>query len=81
MNTNNNDFNDRGGWDIISPLQPLPSVQEDTCDIDVRFNITAEEFYRNYLLPGRPLLLRGFDKELKLKWLRTIGLINANGTS
>ena len=71
-NTNNNDFNDRGGWDIISPLQPLPSVQEDTCDIDVRFNITAEEFYRNYLLPGRPLLLRGFAKNwtLRKQWTR-----------
>ena len=36
------------------------------CDVDVRTNITAEEFYTHYLLPGRPLLLRGFAKDWRI---------------
>ena len=33
-------------------------VQE--CNIDVVTSITAERFVREYLVPGRPVLLRGY---------------------
>ena len=63
---------DKGGWDAVVPLRPLPPVREDVCDFDVRENITAEEFYQDYLLPGRPLILRGFAKHWRLRreWTR-----------
>jgi hypothetical protein len=38
----------------------------DRCDIDERFNITGEQFYKDYWLPGKPVILRGEAKD----WVR-----------
>ena len=55
-----------GGWDVILPVSTLPNIQHDICQVDVRTNITAKEFYNEYLLPGRPLLLRGYAKKWRI---------------
>ena len=42
-----------GGWDV----EPPPTEEErKTCQIDQRTDLTEEEFYRDYFLPGRPVL-------------------------
>jgi hypothetical protein len=53
-----------GGW--------LPDTEEAAdisprCDIDERTNITAEEFYLHYQLPGKPVILRGAAKDWAIR--------------
>lgn len=45
-----------GGWDV----EPPPTeAQRAGCQIDQRTALSEEEWYREYYLPGRPVLLRG----------------------
>jgi hypothetical protein len=47
-----------GGWS--EEVEEGMVLQDGRCDVDERFgNITAEQFYREYFLPGKPVMLRG----------------------
>ena len=48
----------------ISPTSPphlphTPQAERASCEIDQRTELGEEEFYRDYYLPARPVLLRG----------------------
>ena len=58
------------GWDVHEPAS-LKEVSDPSCSIDVRpSNITYEELLRDYLLLGRPVLLRGFRWPALKTWRR-----------
>lgn len=46
-----------GGWDVPPP--PSEAARRRECDIDQRVGLSAEEWYRDYYLAGRPVLVRG----------------------
>ena len=44
-----------GGWDV----EPPPTeAQRAECQIDQRVGLSADDFFKEYFLPGRPVLLR-----------------------
>ena len=55
---------ERQGW---TSKTDYPHEYDNTCDIDVVNELSREEFYREYLLPGRPVLIRdqAADDELQ----------------
>ena len=43
-------------------MEPPPTeAQRASCDIDQRTDLSEADFYRDYYLPGRPVLLRGIE--------------------
>ena len=54
---------DTGGWSA--------TVEEDQvtnrCDVDELTTITPDDFYKKYVMAGRPLVLRGFAEDWKLR--------------
>ena len=52
-----------GGWsDAVQEDQVI-----DHCDIDELTTITPDDFFSKYVLPGRPLVLRGFARDWRLR--------------
>jgi hypothetical protein len=65
-----------GGWG--TDVQEAHRLSR--CDIDERVNITASEFYHQYLMPGRPVILRGaaLDWPARDAWTKP-GLLSRYG--
>ena len=55
----------RQGWS--SKTTHPDDEYENTCDLDVVDQLSREEFYRDYLLPGRPVLIRDQASDAELQ--------------
>jgi len=54
---------DTGGWSAAVEEEQVTT----RCDIDELTTISADDFYTNYVMAGRPLVLRGFAKDWNVR--------------
>ena len=57
-------YNDEGfGWESHTALP----YDDSKCDIDVLYDLSREDFFKNYFLPGRPFVIKDFIPQEELE--------------